>query len=238
MKRMLAAAFLLAGIGAGSYAPAAAAGTECRGLQSCILVVGPWVQVPAGSEPTYFNLACPGRGQTVGGLDADRARSAVDLTFLGELGGPVAPGTTTGREIVFVARATGGRAVTFRPRLGCIPAAGGGGRSRTSYRPTRTLSAHVAVPKAVAPKLVRRARVVRLRALERQTASFACRPKERLLAASVAIAFRTKTAPDAARLASIRASVTRSGRVATATVRGAPLAGVRVELQILVVCAR
>lgn len=233
MKKLFVSALVLAGFGAGAQVPDAAAGTECRGLQSCIRVVGPWVQVPAGAAPTYFHLACPGRGQTVGGLDADKAGRAVDVTFLGVLGGPVSPGTTTGREIVFVARATAGRAVTFRPRLGCIPSAGGGGRSRTSFEPKRTLSATAAVP-----RVVRRARTVRLPAVGEGSASLACRAGETLLSASSAIAFRTKTAPDTARLTSVRATVARKGRRAQATVRGTPPAGIRVELQILLVCSK
>ena len=231
MRKLLVVVLVLAGVGA--FAPSAIAGTECRGLQSCILVVGPWVQVPAGPAPTYFQLSCPGRGQTVGGLDADKAGRAVDVTFLGALGGPVAPGTTTGREIVFVARATAGGAVTFRPRLGCIPAAGGGGRARTSYEPKRTL-----YMRAAGPKVTRRARTVRLPAAGEDSVSFTCRAGETLLTASTAIAFRTRTAPDAARLMSIRATVARKGRHAQASVRGTPPAGVRVELQLLLACAR
>jgi hypothetical protein len=231
VKKLLVLALALA---AGSLAPDAMAGTECRGLQSCIRVVGPWVQVPAGAAPTYYHLACPGRGQTVGGLDADTARRAVDVTFLGALGGPVAPGTTTGRAIVFVARATAGRAVTFRPRLGCIPAAGGGGRSRTSYEPKRTLYAS----SAAVPRITRRARTFRLPAVGEDSASFACRAGETLLTASSAIAFRTRTAPSTARLSAVRASVARTSRRAQATVRGTPPVGVRVELQLLLVCAR
>jgi hypothetical protein len=230
VKKLL---LLVLALAAGSFAPEAMAGTECRGLQSCIRVVGPWVQVPAGAAPTYYHLACPGRGQTVGGLDADTARRAVDVTFLGALGGPVAPGTTTGRAIVFVARATAGRAVTFRPRLGCIPAAGGGGRSRTSYEPKRTLYASAAVP-----RITRRARTFRPPAAGEDSVSFACRAGETLLSASSAIAFRTRTAPSAARLVSVRSTVARQTRRAQATVRGTPPAGVRVEFQLLLVCAR
>lgn len=234
MKRLaLVLVLVLAGVGAGFGAPSAMAGTECRGLQSCILVVGPWVQVPAGPTPTYYHLACPGPGQTVGGLDADRARRAVDVTFLGALGGPVAPGTTTGREIVFVARATGARAVTFRPRLGCIPAVGGGGRSRTSYEPTRRLAAYVA---AVRPAVTWRARSVRVRS-SGQTVLAGCRLGERLLSFSSVIAFRTAKAPSAAQLVSVRSSEIRlRERLSIASARGHPPTGVRVQLQALAVC--
>ena len=238
MKRFLIGALVAVAVGAGVGAPAATAGTECEGLPECIRVIGPWVSVPAGPVPTYFRVQCPGRGQTVGGLDADLPRGGgVDVSFLGALGGPVGPGVTTGREIVFVAFATLPRAVTFRPLLGCIPAAGAGGRSRTAYEPTRTLSA-VTRPAAVGPVLTRRVKTVRLREGARQSVSYACRSSERLLAFSTAIAFRTREAPSVARLASIRATGRRVGDRVVATVRGRPPAGVGVELQIHAVCVR
>ena len=239
MRRLLLAGLLAAAIGAGVGVPAANAGSECEGLPECIRVVGPWVSVPAGPVPTYFRVRCPGRGQTVGGLDADlpRGRGGVDVTFLGALGGPIGPGITTGRDVVFVALAMVPRAVTFRPLLGCIPATGGGGRSRTSYQPSRRLHA-VAQPAVVGPTLVRRVKTVRLRDEARQTVSHACRPKERLLSSSSAIAFRTRTAPTAAQLRSVRVSDRRVGARVVATVRGRPPAGMRVELQIHAMCVR
>ena len=138
MKRgllVLAIAAAVAGFGPST----ASAGTECEGLVVCIPVKGPWVQVPGGGTPTYYQLSCPGRGQIIGGLDADRA-GALELSFLGTLGGPVGPGVTTNRSAVFVARTTRSLA-SFRPLLGCIPTSGGGGRARTSYEPKRKLTA-------------------------------------------------------------------------------------------------
>jgi len=239
VSRLFLTALLAAAVGSGVGAPAASAGTECEGLPECIRVVGPWVSVPAGSTPTYFRVRCPGPGQTVGGLDADfpRGGGGVDVTFLGALGGPVGPGITTGREVVFVAFATRPQAGTFRPLLGCIPASGGGGRSRTSYVPTRRLAA-VARPGAVGPVLTRRVKTVQLREGARQSISHSCRPTERLLSFSTALAFRTRTAPSTARLTSVHASARRvDGRVLV-TVRGRPPAGVRVELQVHAVCVR
>lgn len=239
MKRPFLAVLVAAALGSGVGAPTASAGTECEGLPECIRVVGPWVSVSAGPTPTYFRVRCPGPGQTVGGLDADypRGGGGVDVTFLGALGGPVGPGITTGRDIVFVAFATRPRAGTFRPLLGCIPATGGGGRSRTSYEPRRTLSA-VARPAAVGPVLTRRVKTVRLADIARQSMSHRCRPAERLLSFSTAIAFRTRTAPSTARLGSVSASARRVGSRVLVTVRGRPPAGVRVELQIHAVCVR
>lgn len=236
--RLLLVGLLAAALGAGERAPVASAGTECEGLPECIRVVGPWVAVPLGPVPTYFRVQCPGRGQTVGGLDADLPRGGgVDVTFLGALGGPVGPGITTGREIVFVALATRPRPAAFRPLLGCIPAAGGGGRSRTSFEPMRRLAA-VTRPAVVGPVLTRRVKTVRLREAARQTASYSCRSAERLLGFSTAIAFRTRAAPSTAQLGSIRANGRRVGGRIVVTVRGEPPAGVRVELQIHAVCVR
>ena len=98
---VLAIAAAVAGIGPSR----ADAGRECNGLIVCIPVAGPWVAVNGGGTPTYYQLACPGRGQVIGGLDADRA-GPLELSFLGLLGGPVGPGVTTGRAAVFVARTT------------------------------------------------------------------------------------------------------------------------------------
>ena len=99
---------------------------ECDGLIVCIPVAGPWVQVFGTATPTYYELSCPGRGQVIGGLDADRA-GPLGINFLGMLGGPVGPGVTTRRAAVFVAQTT--RSLSgFRPLLGCIPSSGGGGR--------------------------------------------------------------------------------------------------------------
>lgn len=223
---------LLVALGAAAFlAPGASAGrTECEGLPVCVRVVGPWVQVRTGTEPTYFRISCPQRAPTIGGLDSDLGAGGVDVTFLGGLGGPVAPGTTTGRDAVFVARATRGRTATFRPRLGCIPGAGGGGRSRTAYHPTRKLA-------AVAPRpTVWRSRVVRV-ARPGQTVRVGCTAKERLLSFGSAIAFSQAKAPTAAQLASVRSAARADGlRRAAATATGRPPTGSRVQLQVQAVC--
>jgi hypothetical protein len=225
--------FLLALVcaAAASVAAPAGAGTECEKLPVCIRVVGPWVQVPAAESPTYYRLSCPGRGQTIGGLDADRS-GRVDVTFLGALGGPVSPGVTTGRDADFVARSARGIAA-FRPRLVCIPANGGGGRSRTVYEPPRSLTAAVPVE-----PVIRRVKTVRVRGAPTQRVSHGCRPGERLLSFSHAIAFHSKRAPSAATLASVRATSRRAGRRVIVTIRTAGLpSGLQVEVQIHALCS-
>jgi hypothetical protein len=219
---------------AGAGSPPAQAGTECDGLIVCIPVVGPWVQALGGGTPTYYQLACPGRGQVIGGIDADRA-GPLELSFLGTLGGPVGPGVTTGSAAVFAAR-TSRSLAGFRPRLGCIPAGGGGGRGRTVHEPTRQLT-------AVAPPVeatIRRVKNVRLKDVPSERVTHRCLAGERLLSFSQAVAFRTARPPSLAALGSVRASSRVAGGRIVVTVRSGitrPLA-VRVELQIHAICVR
>ena len=215
-------------------APAAHAADECRGLQSCIPVAGPWVVIPApaavGEYPTtLYELRCPRRAGTIGGLDARVSDPAIDLAFIGNLGSPVAPGVTTSNAAVFVGTYTGlvRRPTTFRPFLGCIPSAGG--RSQTALtasppgRPT-----------------VRRVRALRLRPGARLSAVHGCRRGERLVSSSHAIAFWTSREPSGSLLASVEASsVDRGGRVAVRAAATAPLPqALRIEVQVHAVCAR
>lgn len=233
-RRLLLLAFVAAAIAV--LGPSEArAGTECDGLIVCIPVKGPWVQVPGGGTPTYYQLSCPGRGQVIGGLDADRA-GALELSFLGNLGGPVGPGVTTSRSAVFVAR-TSRSLASFRPLLGCIPAGGGGGRERTVYRPTRQLTG-VAPP--VVEATIRRVKNVRLKDRQSERVSHACLAGERLLAFSSAIAFRSNRPLALSALGSVRATSRRSGGRVVASVRSgiARPEGMRVELQVHAVCVR
>jgi hypothetical protein len=131
VRRLVLATAFAAALAAGGAAPAQAT-NECRGLQVCVRVAGPWVAVPAPSgvpRPSVeFQLSCP-RGYIVGGLDAELSARGIDVTFLGKLGSPVNPGITTSRAAVFLARYAGRTATapTFRPHVGCVPSSGGGG---------------------------------------------------------------------------------------------------------------
>lgn len=233
MRRLGALVALVSAVAA--LGPAAAdAGTECDGLIACIPVKGPWVQVPGGGTPTYYQLSCPGRGQVIGGLDADRA-GPLELSFLGTLGGPVGPGVTTARSAVFVAR-TSRALASFRPLLGCIPAGGGGGRERTVYRPTRRLSGLAPVVEAT----IRRVKNVRLKDQQTERVAQTCLEGERLLAFSQAVAFRSSRPLALSALGSVRATSRRAGGRVVAAVRSGierPV-GIRVELQVHAVCVR
>ncbi len=115
---------------------------ECRGLQVCLPVPGPWVAIPApsgGGVPSVtWQMRCPLRGYIVAGIDARVSDRSIDVSIRGENGAPVSPGVTTGREVLFTAVYTGGgrRATSFRPFIGCVPTSGGGGRGQTSVRRT------------------------------------------------------------------------------------------------------
>jgi hypothetical protein len=224
------------------FAPSSAnAGTECEGLIVCIPVKGPWVQVPGGAVPTYYQLSCPGAGQVIGGLDADRA-GPLELTFLGNLGGPIGPGITTGRSAVFVARTTRALA-SFRPLLGCIPAAGGGGgRERTVHRPTkrttRTLAA--AAPAPVVDATIRRVKSFRVAERQAQRVTHGCLRGEQLLAYSHAVAFRSNRPLALSALASVRGRSRAAGDRVVVNVRSAitrPV-GMRVHVQVHAICIR
>ena len=232
MKRALllvaAAAIAVLAVGAG----AAGATSECRGLQICVKVRGPWVVVPAqlGATRTgaQFQLSCP-RGYVVGGLDAELSDRAIDLDFFGRLGSPVNPGTTTTRSAVFRGVYTGSsaRTSTFRPRLGCIPLGGGG----TGPVPYRKLQAF-----PPGQPTVRRVRTVSLHTGSvRAIAS--CAAGERLISSWHSVGFYSASAPSTALLRSVSAAhAVRGNRVTVRANAGPAVAGVRVVVQVGAVC--
>jgi hypothetical protein len=204
---------------------------ECRGLQVCVRVAGPWVVVPGGLNAPRprvdFQLSCP-RGFIIGGLDAELSDRAIDIEFRGKLGSPVNPGVTTARSAVFRGTFTGSaaRAPSFRPHLGCVPAAGGGSgpvpfKASATYPPGEPT--------------VRRVRTVRLRT-GTVRAFTACAAGERLLAGWHAIGFYTAGPPSAFLIESVAGlQSTRGGRVVV-RLRVGELQGVRAIVQIGAVC--
>lgn len=215
----------------------ARAANECRGLPVCIPVAGPWVAVPATRDGVphpvvLYELRCPARGQVVAGTDARLSTREIAVGFAGTLGSPVSPGVTTSSSALFSARyvGAGSAPVSFRPFLGCVPTSGGG-RSTTS----------ATAPAAVAPgkPVVRRVRTVRVGVGRATHASAGCRPDERLVESSYALAFRTKTEPPASVLGGVRATRREQGDRVLVTARRsrAVPAGMRVEVQVHAVCA-
>jgi hypothetical protein len=131
---------------------------ECKGLQVCVPVAGPWVLAAPGQ--VEFQLACPKRF-IVGGLDAEVSNRGIDVGFVGSLGSPVNPGITTSKEALFLGRLIRGSdpAPAFRPHIGCVPASGGGGRGQTAYqafKPGKPAVRHVSQITAL-PGITRRA---------------------------------------------------------------------------------
>lgn len=216
-----------------TVAPAASAAThECDGLQICVPVAGPWVVVPTHGTPRKrvdYQLDCP-RGYIVGGLDAELSTPAIDVSFAGSMGSPVNPGITTFRAAVFSATYVGldtQAAASVRPRVGCIPASGGGGRVPTA-------SAAVFPP---GHPSTRRVRTVPVRPGASNVA-MGCTSGERLIGATHAVGFYTQLPPGTSLVAAVRTRQVVRGSLATVSVlAGKAVAGVRAAIQIDVVCA-
>lgn len=232
MTRLLLASALAAAVAAGGAAPAHAT-NECRGLQVCVHVAGPWVAVPAPAgvprPRVEYQLSCP-RGYIVGGLDAERSDRDIDISFVGKLGSPVNPGVSTSRAAVFVATYAGraATAVTFRPHIGCIPSSGGGGG------PVPYLVAAAAAPLQTT---IRRVTTLHVRVGSTQRAVRACAAGERLVAGAHAIGFYTLRPPSAAIVSAVRARQQFSADRIAVTVRSTfAVSGVRAVVQVSAVC--
>jgi hypothetical protein len=231
MRRLLVVVAAAAALGVG--APEAQATNECEGLMVCVPVAGPWVVVP--TAPTgvprpvaRYQVTCP-RGYLVGGTDAELSLPAIDVTFTARLGSPVNPGVSTERSALFSAVFTGTRArvATFRPHIGCIPAAGGGGRIPTAVG--------AVVPPG--PPTVRRVRTVRVPQGESASVSQRCAGGERMVDLWHAVGFFTAQPPSAAVVESVRASRRlRSGRVTASARATIALGSRRAVVQVGAVC--
>lgn len=220
--------------GAGS----AMAADECRGLQVCLPVPGPWVAVPArtgdGVATATWEMRCPLPGYIVAGIDARVSDRAVDVSIRGENGAPVSPGVTTGRAVLFTAVYTGPsrRPTTFRPFVGCVPTSGGGGRGQTSVR-------H---PAAFVPGKPLDRRVVERRLVSGGSVRVTgrCPARTRLLGSQHAYAFQIEVAPGSTLLNAVRVRRTTAGRVSTAVGTVAPSVPQRLRalLQLHVLCTK
>jgi hypothetical protein len=226
IRKVLLGGVLVAG--ALTVAPSAGATNECRGLNPCVPIAGPWVVVPVGRNvprpQVQFQLTCP-RGFIVAGLDAELSDRGIDVAFFGTSGSPVSPGVTTSRSIVFVGSYVGPspRAPTFRPHAGCVPASGGGGR--------RTPTGLAAVFPPGQPTV---RRVVTAHVSSTKRIVVACRPGERLVAWYTARGFTTQAPPSPELVASLSTAVRATDEQVTA-VAHARLGGAVV--QVSAVCA-
>jgi hypothetical protein len=232
VRRLFVIVAVVAALAAGA-APAHAT-NECRGLMVCVRVTGPWVAVPVRpSVPrprVEFQLSCP-RRYVVGGLDAEISNPGVDVTFLGKLGSPVNPGITTSRAAVFVATYSGRNATapTFRPHIGCVPSAGGGG-GPVPY----SAKSVAALP---APATIRRITTLRVHPGSTQRAVRPCAVGERVVRGASAVGFYTLRAPSSSLVAAVRARLELNADRVAATVRSTgALRGVRAIVQLAAVC--
>lgn len=203
----------------------ASATNECRALNPCVPVAGPWVVVPTARTlprpQVQFQLTCP-RGFVVAGLDAELSDRAIDLAFLGNSGSPIAPGITTSRTVVFVAWFAGSRprAPSFRPHAGCVPGSGGGGRTSTAAKAFFSPGQPV----------IRRVVTVRVLSARRVIAS--CRTGERLVGWYAARGFVRATPPSPGLAAAVSVTTRLHGAQVTAVTR-ARAAGAVVQLAAL-----
>jgi hypothetical protein len=198
---------------------------ECRGLQVCVPVAGPWVLASPGQ--VEFQLACPKRF-VVGGLDAELSSRAIDIGFVGNLGSPVNPGITTSKEAVFLGRLVRGRdpAASFRPHIGCVPASGAGKRSPTAYAfvPGKPSIRHVTTI-VVQPGRTRHY-------VKR------CARNERLVTATHAIGFFGDIPPSASLARSVRVAQSVRAGLVKLTIRATrAIAGGNAVVQLDLVCA-
>lgn len=224
MRRLAVLALVAGGLAAVAAAPAGAT-NECKGLQVCVPITGPWVLTSSAATVEY-QLPCP-KGFVVAGLDAELSTRGIDVSFRGALGSPVNPGITTTTAAVFLGRLVRGTdpAASFRPHIGCVPASGGGQRFPTSLR--------VFPPsKPLLPEMTEiSVRPGTHRYVER------CAAGERLVSASHAIAFYTDTPPSRSLAASVSVAQSVNGGHLHVSVHGGPAATeVRAVVQIDLLC--
>jgi hypothetical protein len=227
VKRLL----ILAAAAAAAFAvaPSSALATdECRGLQQCVPVHGPWVVIPTGNSVprprVEWRLMCP-RGYVAAGLDAELSDRAIDVGFLGLIGAPVTPGVATARAVVFYASYVGGtaRAPSFRPHVGCMPG-GGGGRIPTAFKPGRPTVRRVA-QNEIPPG--------------RSAAAKTCLGRETLVGASHAFGFFMRNTPSSSLVESVGGTQRISGRrVSVLVTADVEVASVQAVVQVHAICSR
>ena len=230
MRRVAAVAVAAVAVLAVGVTPAGAT-RECQGLMVCVPRAGPWVVVPTGASvprpQARWQLSCP-KGYLVGGLDAELTHRALDVTFAGTLGSPVNPGVTTSKAAVFTGTYVGARAASpsFRPHVGCMPAAGSGGRVPTAFG-----AAEAGRP------VTWRVKTVRVRPGS-AAVSASCLRRERLVDAGYALGFYTRQPPTASLIGDVSASLSAAGNRVVTQVRGdAEISSVRAVVQVQAVCA-
>jgi hypothetical protein len=220
MRRLLLLAAVA--VACGVAASPAGATNECRGLQVCVPITGPWVLAAPGQ--VEFEMSCPKRF-IVGGLDAELSSRGIDVGFVGSLGSPVNPGITTSQQVVFLGRLVRGRdpAPFFRPHIGCVPASGGGQRVPTAFHP---------VPPD--KPTLRKVSQVAVRAGGVRQLAARCAKNERLVSATHAIGFPGDRPPSVAAARSVQVAQHIAGRSVALTIRAGR--GVHAIVQLDLLC--
>jgi hypothetical protein len=230
----LAAAALVVAAALGAGAASSSAADECRGLQVCIPVAGPWVVIPAPADRSAtarWRLVCP-QG-VVGGVDAFASEAAVAVEFPGRIGSPVNPGITTTGTLVFTGTYAGHirRRTSYQPFIGCIPGAGGGPRTPMAFARSDAVKPGDPITTRVATLQLATGRLART--------TVRCKRGERLLSSTHSVGLFTPGAPTKAQLASVRViAVRRGGAILVSATRRGLAPGVRAEVQVLAECAR
>jgi hypothetical protein len=199
----------------------------CAEVKNCKSVDGPWVAVPASGEATFL-LECPKRAGTIGGTDALVSSKDVRVTWEGNTGSPVRPGTTTIYFAFFHAASAKGKVGFFQPYIGCIPP--------EKVNPRSTVSARITKPEGF---LDRRQTLFALK-VGKQKASQSCKKGERLLSGWHTVVFGTAAAPDPKLVSKVHVLLTiANGKVLAAiqTDPGMPPSA-HAELQLGAVCAK
>ena len=188
----------------------------------CPPPAGRLVRRPAGSSRARSGYVVGGTGR--------RAQPPRDRrSFLGMLGSPVNPGS---RRVAAYLRRDVGRATrgpsSFKPFIGCMPAAGGG-------------SAHPDLGERVPARRAGDAPRPRTCAFARGAppSRAGCRAGERLVGAGHAFGFHTRTPPSDSLASGVTGTRTVRGGQVVVRVRGdAELEGVRAVVQVQALCAR
>jgi hypothetical protein len=190
------------------------------------------IPAPGGlATAARWQLKCP-QG-VVGGVDAKASSKAVAVEFPGLLGSPVNPGISTGESLVFRGTYTGrDRAVAgYQPFIGCIPTAGGGPRTRTSFQATAEVVPGQSITVRTKAMLVTQGSLAR--------ATLGCKPGERLLGSGHSVGIYMDAMPTKVQLAAVKVIRARRGNqiLVSATRRGLLPHSVRAEVQIQAECA-
>jgi hypothetical protein len=183
---MLASGSLARTSGSPFYAVPPPKTRQCNGVKACLLVVGPWVVVPAKGEATFL-LDCPKRHGSVGGSDSQVSSKHVHVWFDAQISAPITQGTTTGPFLLFHAVTDNGKPGSFEPLLGCITL-----QNPSSIRSTVSARIVGQLPGTTSGvPLQPRAKLVVLQAGTKQMTTRSCAGSDKLLGSWSSLAFVT-----------------------------------------------